>query len=383
MLKRISILGSTGSVGTQTLEVIRQFPEEFEVVGLSAGDNLDLLIKQIKEFKPKIVSIKSYEKLKEIKHIITHKGIEFTSGLEGLNQVAAAPGVDIVVNALSGCLGLIPTIASIKEGKNIALANKETLVVGGNIIIEEANRTNIQLLPVDSEHSAIFQCLQGENKKDINKIILTASGGPFRGFRQKDLVNVTPEKALKHPNWSMGSKITVDSATLMNKGLEVIEAHWLFGLDYSRIKVIIHPQSIIHSMVEFADGSIIAQMGPPDMRIPIQYALFYPERKKNNFSKMDFIKYNRLTFEEPDTQTFSSLALAYEAGRIGGSMPVVLNAANEVAVNLFLTRRIGFLDIPRLVEKMMNKHTVVKDPSLEDIKEIDEWAREEALRTKL
>jgi len=383
MRKRISILGSTGSVGTQTLEVIRQFPEEFEVVGLSAGDNLDLLIKQIQEFKPKIVSIKSYEKLKEIKHIITHRGTELTLGLEGLNQVATAPGVDIVVNALSGCLGLIPTLAAIRKGKNIALANKETLVVGGNIIMEEANKANIKLLPVDSEHSAIFQCLQGENKKDINKIILTASGGPFRGFKRKDLINVTPEEALKHPNWSMGSKITIDSATLMNKGLEVIEAHWLFDLDYSQIKVVIHPQSIIHSMVEFSDGSIIAQMGPPDMRIPIQYALFYPERKKNNFPKMNFIEYNQLTFDEPDTQTFPSLALAYEAGKIGGSMPVVLNAANEVAVNLFLTQHIGFLDIPRLVEKIMNKHKVVKEPSLEDIKEIDEWAREEALRTKL
>ncbi|NPV43007.1 MAG: 1-deoxy-D-xylulose-5-phosphate reductoisomerase [Firmicutes bacterium] len=380
MKKRVAVLGSTGSIGNQTLQVIRNLRDLFELIGLSGGDNLELLVKQIKEFRPKIVSIKSESNARKLKELFPDIQVEY--GMEGLTLVACHDDVDIVVTALAGGIGLVPTYNAIKERKNIALANKETLVMAGNIIINEAKNNNVEILPVDSEHSAIFQCLNGNKRHQVNRIILTASGGPFRGFKKKDLSSVTPEKALKHPNWNMGKKISIDSATLMNKGLEVIEARWLFDINYDKIDVVIHPQSIIHSMVEFIDGSILAQMGETDMRVPIQYALTYPDRVFNTYHKLDLSKRDVLTFEQPDLETFPCLSLAYEAGRMGGTMTAVMNGANEEAVRMFLENKISFLEIPLVIEQVMGKHILIKNPGISDVLEAEKWAKEEAYKYK-
>jgi len=380
MKKRVAVLGSTGSIGNQTLQVIRNLRDSFELIGLSGGDNLELLVKQIKEFRPKIVSIKSESNARKLKELFPDIQVEY--GMEGLTSVACHDDVDIVVTALAGGIGLVPTYNAIKERKNIALANKETLVMAGNIIINEAKNNNVEILPVDSEHSAIFQCLNGNKRHQVNRIILTASGGPFRGLKKKDLSSVTPEKALKHPNWNMGKKISIDSATLMNKGLEVIEARWLFDINYDKIDVVIHPQSIIHSMVEFIDGSILAQMGETDMRVPIQYALTYPDRVFNTYHKLDLSKRDVLTFEQPDLETFPCLSLAYEAGRIGGTMTAVMNGANEEAVRMFLENKISFLEIPLVIERVMGKHILIKNPGISDVLEAEKWAKEEAYKYK-
>lgn len=376
--KRIAILGSTGSVGTQALDVARNL--ETDVLGLAANSNIDLLEKQIKEFRPRMVSVGSEPLAEELRKKIDSSETEIYYGAEGLKKIAAMEETDTVVTSVVGITGLIPTMEAIRKGKNIALANKETLVAAGQIVMNEAKKYGVEILPVDSEHSAIFQSLMGNNKKDVSKIILTASGGPFRGRKREELECVTLEQALKHPNWSMGSKITIDSATLMNKGLEVIEAKWLFDVEIEAIEVVVHPQSIIHSMVEYIDGSVLAQLGSPDMRIPIQLALTYPERGRNAFSRLDLLKAGSLTFETPDMEVFPCLRLAYEALKAGGTLPAVLNAANEVAVNFFLDRKIGFMDIPRLVEAVMGKHSVNIRPSLDDIIEVDNWAREETVR---
>ncbi|MCX7746862.1 MAG: 1-deoxy-D-xylulose-5-phosphate reductoisomerase [Clostridia bacterium] len=373
MAKKISILGSTGSIGVQTLDVARNL--KIEVLGLTANRNIELLYKQILEFKPKLVSVGSEELAGELREKLGNFNVEIMHGLDGLKEVAALDEIDTVVTSIVGIAGLIPTLAAIEKGKNIALANKETLVTAGSIVMEEAAKRNVKILPVDSEHSAIFQCLMGNEKKTVSKIILTASGGPFRGKNSIELEKVSVDEALKHPNWNMGSKITIDSATLMNKGLEVIEAKWLFDLPLEKIDVIVHPQSVIHSMVEYLDGSVIAQLGSPDMRIPIQFALTYPGRADNHFSRLNFLESNQLTFEKPDYEAFPSLGLAFQALKAGGTMPVVLNAANEVAVDLFLKRRIRFLDIPRMIKDAMEHHSVVEHPKLHDIMDADGWAR--------
>lgn len=373
MAKIISILGSTGSIGVQTLEAARNLG--LQVYGLSCGSNIDLLEKQIHEFCPKVVSIHDPLLAEQLAARVAGMEVKVVSGLEGTLQVAAIPEVDTVVSAMVGISGLIPTMHAIRNKKNIALANKETLVTAGGLVMEEARRQGVHILPVDSEHSAIFQCLMGNTIQSVHKIILTASGGPFRGYSSQVLEQVTVEQALRHPNWSMGSKITIDSATLMNKGLEVIEAKWLFQLELEQIQVVVHPQSVIHSMVEYTDGSVMAQLGSPDMRIPIQFALTYPERKQNTFSRVDFLQIGALTFEEPDKRAFPCLQLALEAQKGGGTMPVALNAANEAAVALFLQKHIGFMDIPRLIEKTLGEHVCHISPTLEDIIEVDEWAR--------
>lgn len=384
MGKSISILGSTGSIGVQTLDVIRNLCMinniDIHVLGLTADKNIDLLEKQAKEFKPKAISVTEPDLAEELALRLKGLNINVYSGDEGLKKIATLKDIDLVLNSIVGVAGLIPTLEAIRHKKNIALANKETLVVMGKFIMEEARKYNVKIIPVDSEHSAIFQCIMGNNKKSISKLILTASGGPFRGLKHEDLIHITPEEALKHPNWKMGNKITIDSATLMNKGLEVIEAKWLFDIDKDNIEVLIHPQSIIHSMVEYIDGSTIAQLGSPDMRIPIQFALTYPERSCNNFPRLDLIKNKKLTFEEPDWETFPCLRLAYEALEESGTMPAVMNRANEVAVELFLNRKIGFNQIPEIIEKMMKYHKVNKNPTINDIIEIDIWAREETVK---
>lgn len=376
MATKVVIIGSTGSVGTQTLEVIDLFPDKFEIVGLAAGSQVKSLSEQVRKYKPKVVCIGNEALYNEFREEISDMRCKVVCGIEGLVEAATFEEADIVVTSITGTLGLIPTVEAIKAGKHIALANKETLVAAGDIVMTLASLHGVKILPVDSEHSAIFQCLNGEDIRAVNKLILTASGGPFRGMGRKDLEEITPERALRHPNWTMGPKITIDSATLMNKGLEVIEAKWLFGLELSKIDVVIHPQSIIHSMVEFIDGSIMAQIGLPDMKLPIQYALNYPERLVNNFPRLDFNKIQNLTFHEPDLETFDCLAIAFEAGKTGGSMPAVMNAANEEAVGLFLRNKIKFLDIPKIIMKTMNKHTLIKHPKLEDILACDKWARD-------
>lgn len=381
MKKKVAVLGSTGSIGTQTLEVIRALNNRFTVVSMSAGENIDLFINQIKEFRPKIVSINSENNAKKLKHIFPDIEVEY--GLKGLTAVSSFDEVEIVVVAVTGGIGLIPTYESIKKGKDIALANKETLVMAGELIISESKKRKIKLLPIDSEHSAIFQCIAGSKCEHIDRLILTASGGPFRGFKIPDLKKVKAVDALQHPNWKMGKKITVDSATLMNKGFEVIEAKWFFNINYDKIDVAIHPQSIIHSMVEFIDGSIIAQIGETDMRIPIQYALTHPDRIINTFKRIDLFKNNTLTFEQPDIDTFPCLALAYEAGRIGGTMTAVMNSANDEAVKMFLNDKIHFLDIPVIIEKIMNKHDSIKNPNIYEILEADKWAKEETNHLKI
>ncbi|WP_278244296.1 1-deoxy-D-xylulose-5-phosphate reductoisomerase [Caldisalinibacter kiritimatiensis] len=373
-LKYISILGSTGSIGRQALDVIRN-NQNYKVVGLSANNNIELLEEQAQEFKPNIIAVYNEEKAKILKHRLDGSDIEVVSGLEGLNRVATESSANIVLTSVVGMIGLIPTLKAIEHGKSIALANKETLVTAGKLVMNAAKDKGISIIPVDSEHSAIFQCLNTENEKEISKIILTASGGPFRGMNYDEIKDVTVKDALKHPNWSMGKKITIDSATMMNKGLEVIEAKWLFNIDIEKIDVVVHPQSIVHSMVEYVDGSIIAQLGITDMRIPIQYALTYPRRTSNNLEKLNLSRIGTLTFEKPNYKTFPCLALAYEAIKIGGTMPAVLNAANEVAVDMFLKEKIKFYDIPRIIEHTMEKHSIIKEATMDDILNSDKWAR--------
>jgi len=372
MVKNISIIGSTGSIGTQTLECVRNLG--INVEGLSANSNIALLEKQINEFSPKIVSVGTEALALELKKKVGSK-CEISYGIEGVTEVATVPSAEMVVTSVVGIAGLIPTIAAIKKGKNIALANKETLVAAGEIVMKLAREYGVHIIPVDSEHSAIFQSLRGGNRNEVEKIILTASGGPFRGYTKEQLKNVTLAQALKHPNWSMGSKVTIDSATLMNKGLEVIEAKWLFGTDSGKIQVVVHPQSVIHSAVEFVDGSVIAQLGSPDMRLPIQYALTHPERANANFKKLDFTTMSSLTFEKPDKETFRCLQLAFDAIAVGGTLPAAMNAANEVAVSMFLKEKIKFYQIAEIVEDIMLKHTVNIKPSIDDIIEVDKWAR--------
>ena len=374
--KRVAILGSTGSIGTQTLDVIRQHPDWFTVEVLTAQHNWELLVAQALEFKPNAVVIGNEDHYSKVKEALSGELVKVFAGQNAIAQVVEMDTIDVVLTALVGYAGLIPTVHAIRTGKQIALANKETLVVAGELITALAKQHGVNIYPVDSEHSAIFQCLVGEFHNPIEKIILTASGGPFRGKDTAYLASVTREQALKHPNWDMGAKITIDSASLMNKGLEVIEAKWLFGLKKEQIEVVVHPQSIVHSLVQFEDGSLKAQLGLPDMRIPIQFALSYPDRLKSNFERFNFANYPQLTFEQPDVQTFRNLQLAYDALAAGGNAPCVLNAANEVAVAAFLNRQIGFLEMSDLIEETLNKSTFLARPQLEDYIESDRQARE-------
>ena len=364
-MKKIALLGSTGSIGTQTLSIVRE-KSDIEVVSMSCGSNIELFEKQIREFKPRLVSCNE-DKVSDLESRIADLDIEVMSGMDGLNAVATFDEAEIVVTAIVGMIGLRPTVSAINAGKDIALANKETLVTAGHIIMPLAKEKNVSILPVDSEHSAIFQSLQGNEGNNIHKILLTASGGPFRGMSASDLEKVTLEDALKHPNWNMGKKITIDSATLVNKGLEVIEAKWLFGVDLDRIQVLIHPQSILHSAVEYDDGAIIGQMGTPDMRLPIQYALYYPKRLTMSGDYLDMFDVAAMTFEKPDMTVFKGLQFAYDAIKKGGNMPTIFNAANEKAVALFLNRKIEFTDIYRLIDKAMNTVGFIDAPSLEEI----------------
>lgn len=373
--KRIAILGSTGSIGTQALDVIAQHPDVFEVEVLTAQNNADLLIVQAKQHKPNAVVIANEKLYQQVKEELLPLGIKVFAGESALASIAEMDTIDLVLTALVGYSGLKPTIRAIQAGKNIALANKETLVVGGELVTRLAKEKGVNIYPVDSEHSAIFQCIVGEFHNKIEKIILTASGGPFRGMKKSDLTKVTKAQALKHPNWSMGAKVTIDSASLMNKGLEVIEAKWLFGVRADQVEVVVHPQSIIHSMVQFEDGSLKAQLGLPDMRLPIQFAMTYPQRLKSNFPRFDFANYPALTFERPDTETFRNLALAFEALNRGGNMPCVLNAANEVVVEEFLQDRIGFLQMSNVVEQCLSKMNYVASPGLEDYVNTDKETR--------
>ncbi len=365
-MKKIAILGSTGSIGTQTLEIVRQNPD-LEVAALSAGSNVELMEKQIREFHPRKAAMWSEKAAADLAGRVADLDVEIVYGMEGLLEIAAAEEAEILVTAIVGMIGIRPTIAAIEQGKTIALANKETLVTAGHLIMPLAKKHGVSILPVDSEHSAIFQSMNGENKERISKIILTASGGPFRGKKREDLAKMTIEDALKHPNWSMGKKVTIDSASLVNKGLEVMEAGWLFDVPLEKIQVVVHPQSIVHSAVEYEDGAIMAQLGVPDMKLPIQYALFYPDRRPMPGKRVDLFALGQLTFERLDTDTFRGLALAYEAAKTGGSMPTVYNAANEKAVALFVERKIGFLQIPELIERCMGNHKVIKNPSVEEI----------------
>lgn len=365
-MKNIVVLGSTGSIGTQTLEIVRE-TGELNVVALAAGSNVELMEKQIREFKPRKAVMWSEEAAKELKIKVSDTDVEVLAGMDGLLDISVMPESEVLVTAIVGMIGIRPTIAAIKAGKKIALANKETLVTAGHLIMPLAKEMNVPILPVDSEHSAIFQSLQGNEGNRISKILLTASGGPFRGMTREQLSNVTPADALKHPNWAMGKKITIDSSTLVNKGLEVMEAKWLFGTDLDRIEVVVHPQSIIHSAVEYEDGAIMAQLGMPDMKLPIQYALFYPERKFLGGKRVDFFALGQMTFEKPDLELFKGLSLAYRAATEGGSMPTVYNAANELAVRYFLENRISFFEITELIEASMDAHKVVMNPNVEEI----------------
>lgn len=372
-MRKIAIMGSTGSIGTQTLDVVRE-NKDIEVVGLSAGSNIDLLEKQIREFKPKLAVMGSEKLAADLKTRIGDLPVKVSYGMDGLLELARMEESEILVTAIVGMIGIRPTVAAIKAGKDIALANKETLVTAGHIIMPLAEEYHVQILPVDSEHSAIFQALHGENRAQVSRLLITASGGPFRGKKTADLKKVTVQDALKHPNWAMGRKITIDSATLVNKGLEVMEAKWLFGMDLDHIDVVVQPKSIIHSMVEFMDGAVIAQLGTPDMKLPIQYALYYPERRYLPGERLDFKKLTEITFEVPDMETFKGLPLAMEASRKGGSMPTVFNAANERAVAAFLDEKIRFLDIYTLIEEAMAAHRVIADPDLEQILETEKEA---------
>ncbi len=370
-MKKIAILGSTGSIGTQTLEVVRE-NGDIEVLALAAGSNITLLEAQIREFGPKLAAVWSEEKARELKSRIRDLDVRVVSGMDGLLEAAAMPEAEILVTAIVGMIGIRPTIEAIKAGKDIALANKETLVTAGHIIMPLAKERGVSILPVDSEHSAIFQSLQGGQQKALHKILLTASGGPFRGKTRAELEEIQVEDALKHPNWEMGKKITIDSSTMVNKGLEVIEAKWLFGVSVDQVEVVVQPQSIIHSMVEYADGAIIAELGTPDMKLPIQYALYYPERRYLPGKRLDFSMLSQITFEKPDLETFYGLKLAFEAGRKGGSLPTVLNAANEAAVAMFLERKIKYLQIPEMIRCCMERHHNIADPTVEQILETEQ-----------
>ena len=365
-MKTIAVLGSTGSIGTQTLEVVRA-NQDIKVAALAAGKNVEKLEEQIREFQPRLAAVWEEEDAIRLRVAVADLNVKIIWGMEGLIEVAVIPEAEILVTAIVGMIGIVPTIEAIRAGKNIALANKETLVTAGHIIMPLAKQQGVQILPVDSEHSAIFQSLNGENPERISKILLTASGGPFRGRKRAELENIQVEDALKHPNWAMGRKITIDSATLVNKGLEVMEAKWLFGVDLDRIQVVVQPQSVIHSMVEFVDGAVIAQLGTPDMKLPIQYALYYPDRRYLGGEGLDFGKLGRITFEDPDIDTFLGLKYAFQASRAGGSMPTVFNAANERAVAKFLDRKIRFLDIYDIIAFCMENHAVLKDPTVEQI----------------
>ena len=365
-MKRIAILGSTGSIGTQTLEVVEN-NQDIQVTALAAGSNIVLLEEQIRKFHPTLVCVWDEKKAAELKTNIADLSVKVVSGMDGLLEVAVQPESEILVTAIVGMIGIRPTIAAMKAGKDIALANKETLVTAGHIIMPLAKEVGVKILPVDSEHSAIFQSLNGEDKKAIHKILLTASGGPFRGWTKEQLAGVRPEDALKHPNWTMGRKITIDSSTMVNKGLEVMEARWLFGVEMDQVQVVVQPQSVIHSMVEFEDGAVIAQLGTPDMKLPIQYALYYPDRKYLPGDRLDFWSLNQITFEKPDMENFPGLKLAFDAAAAGGSMPTVYNAANERAVAKFLDRKIGFLDIPEIISECMAAHKVMEAPTVEQI----------------
>ena len=370
-MKKIAILGSTGSIGTQTLDIVRE-QKDIEVVALAAGSNITLLEQQIREFSPKLVCVFKEEAAEALKIKIADTDTKVVSKMEGLIEVAVHPESEILVTAIVGMMGIRPTVAAIKAGKKIALANKETLVTAGHIIIPLAKEYHVPILPVDSEHSAIFQSLQGNESNRIEKILLTASGGPFRGKNAEDLAEMKVEDALKHPNWSMGRKITTDSSTLVNKGLEVMEAKWLFGVELDQIEVVVHPQSVIHSAVQYEDGAVIAQLGTPDMRLPIQYALYYPERRKMSGKRLDLFELGSLTFERPDTKTFRGLALAYDAMRKGGSQPTVFNAANERAVAMFLDRRISYPQITEIIEDCMEHVAYISDPTLDQVLETEQ-----------
>ncbi|MHC5765279.1 MAG: 1-deoxy-D-xylulose-5-phosphate reductoisomerase [Nostoc sp.] len=382
-MKAITLVGSTGSIGTQTLDIVTQYPDQFRIVGLAAGNNVEMLAAQIRQFQPQIAAICSEDKLPALKEALI--GLDpqpiLLAGQAGVIEVARYGDAQTVVTGIVGCAGLLPTIAAIEAGKDIALANKETLIAGAPVVLPLVEKHGVKLLPADSEHSAIFQCLQGVPKDGLRKILLTASGGAFRDWDVEKLADVTVADALKHPNWSMGRKITVDSATLMNKGLEVIEAHFLFGLDYDNIEIVIHPQSIIHSLIELQDTSVLAQLGWPDMRLPLLYALSWPDRIYTNWERLDLVKAGNLTFREPDHQKYPCMQLAYAVGKAGGSMPAVLNAANEQAVALFLDEKIRFLDIPRCIQWVCDRHQNDNraNPSLDDILAADKWARQEVL----
>lgn len=365
-MKKIAVLGSTGSIGTQTLEVV-EHQQDIQVTALAAGSNIVLLEQQIRKFHPALACVWDEKKAQELKTLVADLPVRVVYGMEGLLEAAVEPQAEIVVTAIVGMIGIRPTIAAMRAGKNIALANKETLVTAGHIIMPLAKECGVKILPVDSEHSAIFQSLNGENQNTIHKILLTASGGPFRGWTKERLAAVRPEDALKHPNWSMGRKITIDSSTMVNKGLEVMEAKWLFGVTMDQVQVVVQPQSVIHSMVEFEDGAVIAQLGTPDMKLPIQYALYYPQRRYLPGDRLDFAKLGQITFENPDPETFRGLALAYQAGKRGGSLPTVFNAANEYAVAKFLNREISYLTIIDMIEKAMEHHQVVENPDVEQI----------------
>ena len=375
-MKKIAILGSTGTIGTQTLEVVRE-NKDIEVLGLAAGNNIKLLERQIREFHPKMAAVWSEERAKELRENVKDLNIKIVSGMEGLIELSVMEESEILVTAIVGMIGIRPTIEAIKAGKDIALANKETLVTAGHIIMPLAKEYQVAILPVDSEHSAIFQSLQGGQEKALHKILLTASGGPFRQKTREELLNIQVEDALKHPNWEMGRKITIDSSTLVNKGLEVIEAKWLFDVSLDQIEVVVHPQSIIHSMVEYVDGAIIAQLGTPDMKLPIQYALYYPERRFLPGDRLDFAALSKLTFEKPDMETFYGLRLAFEAGKEGGSLPTVFNAANELAVSKFLERKIKYLEIPEIIEHCMQAHKTIADPSVDEILQTEQEVYEQ------
>ena len=375
-MKKIAILGSTGSIGTQTLEIVRNHRDEIQVTALAAGRNAALLEAQIREFAPRLAVLWDEAACRDLRERVRGLDVKVASGMEGLLEIASMEEADALVTAVVGMIGVRPTLTAIEHGKDILLANKETLVTAGHLLMPLAREKGVSILPVDSEHSAIFQALNGERDNRIRKILLTASGGPFRGKKREELAGMQEEDALKHPNWSMGRKITIDSATLVNKGLEVMEAKWLFGVEADRIQVVVQPQSIIHSMVEFVDGSIIAQMGLPDMKLPIQYALFYPDRRPMEQPSLDFYELARITFEKPDTGTFEGLALAFEAMKAGGSMPTVYNAANETAVGLFLERKISFLQIPEIIACCMRRHTVIPNPGVEQILETERWTAE-------
>ena len=369
-MKKIAILGSTGSIGTQTLEIVRK-ESDLQVVALAAGANVELMEKQVREFRPSLVAMWTEEAASDLRVRLGDLPVRITYGMDGLLEVAVCEESEVLVTAIVGMIGIRPTIAAIEHGKTIALANKETLVTAGHIIMPLAAKKNVSILPVDSEHSAIFQSMHGENRARVERILLTASGGPFRGKTREELASMTVEDALNHPNWSMGKKVTIDSASLVNKGLEVMEAKWLFDVELEQIQVVVHPQSIIHSAVQYADGGIMAQLGMPDMKLPIQYALFYPDRRPMDTERVDFFRLRQLTFEEPDTDTFRGLWLAFQAARRGGSLPTVFNAANEKAVALFLQKKISFLQIPELIEASMEHHRTIDAPTVEQILEAE------------